>query len=123
MKLEAIYSGFNIVNGIWLRSIAPRSEIHPQIRAECAAITKTETLAQYNTSISSPDFKKKDKIETKSLNIINVRFNMSMQREPGLALRPYLKTRSFRWRARAPRWSPQFFDYIFPLPSVIPFDL
>jgi len=76
-----------------------------------------------NTSISSPDFKKKDEIETKSLNIIKGPFNMSMQREPGRALRPYLKTRSFRWRARAPRWSPLFIDIFFFVPFVILFDL
>jgi hypothetical protein len=53
-------------------------------------------LPQQNTFISSPDFKKKDKIETKSLNTISARFNVSMQQEPGFAARPYLKTRSFR---------------------------
>ncbi|MGZ4846766.1 MAG: hypothetical protein ACXV2A_05735 [Halobacteriota archaeon] len=56
-------------------------------------------MAQENTFISSPDFKKKDKTETKSLNMIGARFNVSMQQEPGFAARPYLKTRSFRWRA------------------------
>jgi hypothetical protein len=56
-------------------------------------------VAQENTSISSPDFKKKDKTETKSLNMIGARFKVSMQQEPGFAARPYLKTRSFRWRA------------------------
>jgi hypothetical protein len=56
-------------------------------------------VAQENTSISSPDFKKKDKTETKSLNMIGPRFKVSMQQEPGFAARPYLKTRSFRWRA------------------------
>jgi len=53
-------------------------------------------LLRQNTFISSPDFKKKDKIETKSLNTISARFNVSMQQEPGFAARPYLKTRSFR---------------------------
>jgi len=31
--------------------------------------------------------------------MIGARFNVSMQQEPGFAERPYLKTRSFRWRA------------------------
>jgi hypothetical protein len=53
-------------------------------------------VAQQNTFISSPDLKKEDKIETKSLNIIDARSNVSMQQEPGFAVRPYLKTRSFR---------------------------
>jgi hypothetical protein len=61
--------------------------------------TKTSIVAQENTSISSPDFKKKDKTETKSLNMIGARFIVSMQQEPGFAARPYLKKRSFRWRA------------------------
>lgn len=31
--------------------------------------------------------------------MIGARFIVSMQQEPGFAARPYLKTRSFRWRA------------------------
>jgi hypothetical protein len=42
-------------------------------------------VEQQNTFVASPDFKKKDKIETKSLNMIDARFNVSMQQEPGFA--------------------------------------
>ena len=67
-------------------------------------------MAQENTSISSPDFKKKDKTETKSLNMIGARFNMSMQQEPGFAARPYLKKALFSLAGPAPCWSPYFFN-------------
>jgi hypothetical protein len=42
-----------------------------------------------------------------------------MQQEPGFAERPYLKTRSFRWRARAPCWSPHFFGFVVAVVSLI----
>ncbi|MFZ0011913.1 MAG: hypothetical protein WAL97_08435 [Halobacteriota archaeon] len=96
--------------------------IYPWIWAERLAFTKTSIVAQENTFISSPDFKKKDETETKSLNMIGARFNVSMQQEPGFAERPYLKTRSFRWRARAPCWSPYFFSKFFVV-AVVSFDL
>jgi hypothetical protein len=54
--------------------------------------------------------------------MIGARFNVSMQQEPGFAERPYLKTRSFRWRARAPCWSPYFFSKFFVV-AVVSFDL
>ncbi len=67
-------------------------------------------MAQENTSISSPDSKKKDKTETKSLNMIGARFIMSMQQEPGFAARPYLKKALFSLAGPAPCWSPYFFN-------------
>jgi hypothetical protein len=78
--------------------VAQSSVICQWITAKRCAFTKTSLVAEENTFVSSPNFKKKDKTETKSLNMIGARFNVSMQQEPGFAARPYLKTRSFRWR-------------------------
>ena len=48
---------------------------------------------------------------------------MSMQREPGLALRPYLKTRSFRLAGPCSTLVAASFRYFFFVPFVILFDL
>jgi|GEM_PF-6476751 len=78
--------------------MALSSVIRSWIWTKRRAFTKPSAVAEERTFVSSPDSKKKDKTETKSLNTIGARFNVSMQQEPGFAARPYLKTRSFRWR-------------------------